>query len=93
MAEGMRERLRNFEGWRTAADEYRELDDERVLVLTNYSGRGKASGLELGQMRTKGANLLYVRGGKVIRLIVYWDRHRAFADLGLALEGGSAESP
>jgi ketosteroid isomerase-like protein len=44
MAEGMRDRLRNFERWRTAADEYRELDDERVLVLVRSSGRGKTSG-------------------------------------------------
>jgi hypothetical protein len=32
-----------------AADEYRELDSERVLVLAEFSARGKASGPQLDQ--------------------------------------------
>ncbi len=66
------------------ADEYRDLDDTRVLVLDHTSGHGKTSGVELGQMRAKGAHLFDVRDGKVTRLVVYWDRERALADLGLA---------
>jgi ketosteroid isomerase-like protein len=61
--------------------EYRELDDDRVLVLTRATGQGKASGVQIGQMR---ANVFHVRGGKVTRLVAYWDRAHAFADLGLA---------
>jgi ketosteroid isomerase-like protein len=71
------------------ADDYRELDAERVLVLVHVRGRGKASGLELEQMRAKGAHLFQVRGGKVTSLVHYLDRERALADLGLAPEGGS----
>jgi hypothetical protein len=67
-------------------DEYRELDDERVLVLSHYSGRGKTSGLELGQIQAKGAGLFHVRRGKVTKLVIYFDREHAFADLGLAPE-------
>jgi hypothetical protein len=65
--------------------------EERVLVLGHFSGRGKASGLELGQMRTKGASLFHVRGGEVTRFVIYWVREHAFADLGLAPEGGAGE--
>ena len=54
MAEGMRGFLSAWEGWRAEADDIRELDDERVLVLEQYCGRGRTSGVELGQMRTRG---------------------------------------
>src|SRR6516165_6315017 len=40
-------------GWeelRAEADEYRCLDDERVLVLFRRGGRGKRSGLEVAQI-------------------------------------------
>jgi ketosteroid isomerase-like protein len=93
MAEGMRDRLRNFERWRTAADEYRELDDERVLVLVRSSGRGKTSGVEVAQIQSEGANLFHLRNGRVTRLVVYWERERALADLGIAPEAGTAPSP
>jgi hypothetical protein len=68
------------------AEQYRELDDECVLVLVDWRGRGKTSGLELGQMRAKGADVVHVRAGKVTRLVTY--RDRALADLGLAPETG-----
>ena len=83
MARAWREALSAFEELRVEADEYRALDDERVLVLMHFSGRGKASGLEVGDIHMKGANLFHVRDGKVARLVTYWDRERAFADLGL----------
>jgi ketosteroid isomerase-like protein len=82
-AEGYRDFLSAWEDLRVEADEYRDLDDERVLVLTHFSRRGKKSGLELGQISTNGAYLFDVRGGKVTRLVRYWDRDRALAGLGL----------
>jgi len=91
MAEGFRDWLSAWEDFRGEAEEYRELDGERVLVLLRFSGRGKTSGLELGQMRAKGANVIHVRDGKVTRIVAYWDRERALADLGLAPEGGSPD--
>jgi ketosteroid isomerase-like protein len=71
-------------------DEYRELDDERVLVLQPFSGRGRASELELGEMRTKAATVYHVREGKVTRIVVYLDCEHALADLGLS--SGAAAS-
>jgi ketosteroid isomerase-like protein len=65
------------------AEEFRELDAERVLVLDHRSGRGTTSGLEIGQMRTNGATMWHVRNNKVTRLVINWDRDRALADLGL----------
>jgi ketosteroid isomerase-like protein len=89
MAAGFRDWVNAWHGYYTEADEYRELDDERVLVLNHSGGRGRASGLDLGEMRAKGATLFHVRDGEVIRLVAYWDRDLALADLGLAGEGGS----
>jgi ketosteroid isomerase-like protein len=83
MIEGFRGFLRLWEDWHVVADEYRELDDERVLVLLHYSGRGKGSGLTVDHMQTKGASLFHVHRGKVTRLVVYFERERALADLGL----------
>jgi ketosteroid isomerase-like protein len=86
MAEGYRQFLSAWDDVLTDVDEYRELDGGRVLVFTHTSGRGKASGLELGPISATTAVLFHFRGGKVTRLGLYWDRDRALADLGLAPE-------
>jgi SnoaL-like protein len=79
--------LSAWEGFHTEVEEYRELDAERVLVLGHFGGRGKTSGLELGQMGSKAATAVFdVRGGKVTRLVLWFDRERALADLGLPPE-------
>ena len=66
------------------AQHYRELDDERVLVLVQLSGRGKTSGLEIRAAQAQGAEVWHVRRGMVVRLVVYWYRDQALAELGLA---------
>jgi hypothetical protein len=83
MAEGMLDFLRTWEEYRVEAGEYLELDDARVLVLDHERGRGKLSGLEIGDVKAEGASLFHIRYGKVTGLVIYWDRHRALADLGL----------
>src|SRR5512134_2530777 len=76
MAEAWRDFLRACEEYHTQVDEYRQLDGERILVLTHRAGRGKASGMDIGEMRAKGASLFHLRDGKVIRLVFFWDRER-----------------
>jgi ketosteroid isomerase-like protein len=83
MARAMRGWLSTWEDFRIEADEFRALDDGRVLVFAHYGGHGKTSGLEIGQVRMTATTLLIIRDGKVIRLVTYWDRDRALADLGL----------
>jgi predicted enzyme related to lactoylglutathione lyase/ketosteroid isomerase-like protein len=84
MAEAWIDALGPWEGLSVEPEAYRELDGERVLVLTRNAGRGRGSGLELDQMLTRTANLFHVRGGKVTRLVMYFNRDRAFADVGMA---------
>ena len=56
---------------RFEAEEFRELDDERVLVLQHFSGRGKTSGLDLGRVQAQGAALVYIRdGGDKVRWLL-----------------------
>jgi ketosteroid isomerase-like protein len=89
MAEGFRAYVNAWEAYSVAADEYREIDAERVLVSLHYGGRGRTSGLDLRQMQTKAANLFHVRDGKVTKLVLYFDREHALAHLGLTPEAGS----
>jgi ketosteroid isomerase-like protein len=87
MAKGWREWLSSWEDFRIAGvEEYRELDDERVLVLHRFTGRGKSSGVAIEQAQPSGvmgASLLHIRDGKVTRLVAYAPREEAFADLDL----------
>ena len=73
-----------WEDLRIQVDEYRALDDGQVLVLARKSGRGKQSGLEIDDMHAKGAVICHVRDGKVTRMVLYYDRANALADLGLS---------
>jgi ketosteroid isomerase-like protein len=79
-ARGWREWLSAWDGYRAHAHEYRAIDGERVLVLGRMSGRGRIGGVS---SETETANVFHVREGKVVRLALYRDRSRAFADLGL----------
>jgi hypothetical protein len=81
MAGGWREFLSTWEGFHAEAEEFREIDRERVLVLLHNSGRGKMSGLDLGEMQAKGAAIFHVRRGKVTRFVSYFDGNRALEDL------------
>ena len=83
MAQSWRDWLSAWEGYRIKPEEYRELDDERILVLSEYVARGKTSGLEVGKVGSRTAQVFEVLDSKVRTLIGYNDRDRALADLGL----------
>ena len=88
MTEGFRDFLGAWEDWGVVADDYLDLDGERVLVSFHFTGRGKASGVDVTQLHAEGATLFEVGGGKVTKIVQYFDRDRAFADLGLTPEAG-----
>jgi hypothetical protein len=81
MASAWRDVLGAWDEHRSEAVGYRELDDGRVLVLSRNSAQGKTSEAAIA---TDAAILFHVRDDRVTRLVLYWDRDRAFADLGLA---------
>jgi ketosteroid isomerase-like protein len=85
IAAAVREMLSAWECLRLAAVEVRELDSNRVLALASGTARGKRSGMEL---RASAANLVHIVGGKVTRVVTYYDRERALADAGLATSAG-----
>jgi ketosteroid isomerase-like protein len=90
MAQGWRQWLAAWEGYRADVTEYRELGSGRVLTLGRIRGRGRTSGVTVAN---DFANVLDVRDGRVTRLCLYYGRERAFADLGLAPEGRAAAAP
>ena len=83
LAEGWGTTLAAFDDLTVTAEEYRELDDELIIVLNRFRARGKMSGLQIGEGLTKGALLFVVHDGKVTRFVLYLDRDHALADLGL----------
>ena len=78
MAERWRQWMTVWENYRSEAEEYRELDGERVLVFMRHGGRGKTSGVEVEQLDRRGANLFQIRDGKVIRLTLSPSRGTRF---------------
>ena len=89
---GFRDFVGAWHEYHLEVEEYRELDAERVVVLFHQGGRGRRSGLELEQMRSRAASLFQVRNGKIARVVFYFDLEHAFADLGLGADVGSPPS-
>src|SRR5438876_9122526 len=61
MTASVRDFMSAWEDYGIRAEEYRELDDERVLVLVQLSGRGKVSRLEIGDTDARGAEVWHLR--------------------------------
>jgi ketosteroid isomerase-like protein len=89
MARYIRGVLSDMADGRNTAEEYRELDDGRIFVLDRLTGRGRSSGL---QGEAVGARVFEISDGRVTRIVVYLDRDRALADLGLEEQAMTEES-
>jgi ketosteroid isomerase-like protein len=83
MAEGFRDFLGAWKDLTVVAEDYLELVGERVLVSFHLTGRGKASGLDIATVHTNGATLFVIVDGRITRVVQYFDRDRAIAELGL----------
>jgi ketosteroid isomerase-like protein len=80
MGHAWREWLGAWDEFKTEAREFIELGDD-VLVLAEFRGRGKASGMPIEAMA--GACLFSLRDGKVVRLGTYTDPAEALEAAGL----------
>ncbi|MCW3029889.1 MAG: hypothetical protein JWM66_22 [Solirubrobacterales bacterium] len=92
MAEGWFRFLQAWDDFHVEPEEYRPLDRARTLVLIRRSGRGRTSGLEVDEMHSEAADLFDVADGKVIRLVHYWERARALADLSIEAQDMAQEN-
>ena len=83
MAEGWRAWLSGWEDFSQEAVEYREVDEERVLVSFRCSGHGKTSGLDLAEMHPLMAGVFHLRDGMLTRFVGYTDHAEALEAVGL----------
>jgi len=82
MAKRYGEWLAGWKDFQAAAERLIVVDSTRILVLVHNSGRGRSSGVEMEHHSV--ANLFEIEDGRVTRLVLYWNRGRALADVGLA---------
>jgi ketosteroid isomerase-like protein len=69
-----------WEEHQSRPDEIREIDDERVLLLSLEHFRGR-DGIELDQPAW---TIFTLRGGKIVRMQPFWDRVNALEAAGLS---------
>ena len=89
MAAGTREYFRAFSDLHIEAERIIDLGDDRVLVLTRQTARGKLSG---APFEHELADLLTLEDGKIVGLAAYWRRAEALEAVGLSEQDAHAES-
>jgi hypothetical protein len=87
MAKGYSGYIDVYENVRIDIEKVRELDDGAFVALFRRFGRAKSSGIvELPGKEMEGAVVFHLHGGRVSRLVLYFERERALADLSLAAD-------
>ena len=77
-----RDFLTAWEHFGTTPEKFIDLEDDRVLVLVRFEGRGRASGASTTSF--SGAQLFTLREGRVVRLVLYSNIGDALEAAGLS---------
>ena len=77
----MLEYIRVFSDLRIEAERLMDLGEDRVLVLSRQTARGKHSGVPIDH---EFGDLFTLRDGKVVNFDTYWNRANALEAAGLA---------
>ncbi len=70
-----------FEDYRVEVEELTDIDQGRVLVVATYSGRGKASGIEIAE---RISSVHRLRDGMIVSVRDYPSRREALEAAGLS---------
>jgi hypothetical protein len=70
-----------FEGVEAELEDVLDLGEDQVLVLLNYRGRGRVSGIEVGFIHLAG--IFTIRHGQVTRVDWYRDKAEALEAAGV----------
>jgi ketosteroid isomerase-like protein len=73
---------RDWDFFEARPEDFRDLGDDRLLVLGTWMARGRSSGVALDAQPA--AWLLELRGGKALRMQTFTDRDKAFNAAGLS---------
>jgi ketosteroid isomerase-like protein len=82
MARRWREFLEAWDHFATMPERFIDAGDDRVLALVRFEGRGRASGTPTTNF--SGGQLFTMRGGKVMRLVLYSTRADALEAAGMS---------
>jgi ketosteroid isomerase-like protein len=89
MSEGSREYFRAFSDVRIEAERIIDLGDDRVLVLSRQTARGKLSG---APFEHELCELMTLKDGRIAGLASYWHRAEALEAVGLSERDAYGES-
>ena len=80
MSRAVRDYLRPMSDLRIEAERIIDLGEDRVLVLSRHTARGKQSGVPIEH---EIGDLLTLRDGRIVRYDTYWNRAEALEAAGL----------